>query len=164
MKTTKKARSSKFGNKVSALYRSKLEQTCASLLAEHSVPFFYERIKLNLIDSFKFSSVERVGKTFKAVESVRSMSYTPDFVGSHWVIETKGMKTPDFLIKWKLFKNYLLTHQLTPLLFMPTNKKEILTSIEHILDTEESARCKRFNAWLHTNIIDNDNRRRVQNN
>lgn len=164
MKSTKKVRSSKFGNKVSTLYRSKLEQTCASLLTEHNIPFFYERIKLNLIDSFKFSSVERVGKTFKAVESVRSMSYTPDFVGAHWVIETKGMKTPDFLIKWKLFKNYLLTHQLTPLLFMPTNKKEILTSIEHILDAEEDTRCKRFNAWLHTNITDNDNRRKVQNN
>lgn len=42
------------------------------------------------------------------------------------------MRTPDFNIKWKLYKKYLEEHHLDYLLLMPTNKKEILESIELI--------------------------------
>ena len=47
-------------------------------------------------------------------------------------METKGMRTPDFNIKWKLFKRYLMEQQLKYILFMPTSKKEIIQSIEII--------------------------------
>jgi hypothetical protein len=42
------------------------------------------------------------------------------------------MKTPDFQIKWKLFKKHLEDNRIDAVLFMPTNKKEIITSIQII--------------------------------
>lgn len=78
-------------------------------------------------------SYERIGNKFKLQsKKIRAIKYTPDFVGSKWVMETKGKRTPDFQLKWKLFKWYLKEHDLKYLLMMPTNKKEIIASIEYI--------------------------------
>lgn len=80
---------------------------------------------------------------------VREITYTPDFVGKDWVIETKGMKTPDFLLKWKLFKKYLIDNNLKYTLYMPSNQKQVRLAIEHILgkpipvDTKKVNRRKR---------------------
>jgi hypothetical protein len=80
---------------------------------------------------------------------VREITYTPDFVGKDWVIETKGMKTPDFLLKWKLFKRYLTDNNLKYTLYMPSSQKQVRLAIEHILgkpipvDTKKVNRRKR---------------------
>jgi hypothetical protein len=111
-----------------------LELTAATLLTENQIPFEYEPTKIELIPSRKYDTIsfERIGKQFKPIATTRSVSYTPDFVGKGWIIETKGMKTPDFQIKWKLFKKYLDDNNKEVSLFMPTNKKEIIQSINYI--------------------------------
>lgn len=82
---------------------------------------------------FQYPSYEKVGKKFKEQsKKIRKNSYKPDFVGKGWIMETKGLRTPDFNIKWKLFKRYLLRHELEYILFMPSNRREIISSIEII--------------------------------
>jgi hypothetical protein len=122
----------KYGNVPSGIYKSKLEQTCANLLVESEIDFEYEPWEVILIDSFTFEypSYERIGKEFKEQRAkLRKTSYKPDFIGDGWVIETKGKRTPDFQLKWKLFKRYLMENEQHLLLFMPTSKKEIVQSI-----------------------------------
>lgn len=54
------------------------------------------------MDAFKYNQVsyERIGKTYKVqYPTIRKIAYTPDFVGSNWVMETKGMQTPEFKMK-----------------------------------------------------------------
>lgn len=140
-------------------YRSKLEQTASTLLKENNIAFSYEPYKVLLVPSFKFDSLERVGKQFKAVSTVRQMTYTPDFVGSFWVMETKGKQTADFVLKWKLFKQLLASFDVYPPLFLPTNKKEIVESITHILDLKESAELKTLQTKLKTFFNDTTSNR-----
>lgn len=106
----------------------------AELLSANNVEFEYEPIEIMLSKPYrsKIVSYERWGKQFKSVSSIRKISYTPDFIGDGWVMETKGKRTADFNLKWKLFRRYVETHKLDLILLMPTNKKEILKSIEII--------------------------------
>lgn len=46
------------------------------------------------------------------------------------------MKTQDFIIRWKLFKKHLTANGLDYTLFMPTNKAQIIKSIELIKQLE----------------------------
>lgn len=86
-----------------------------------------EPLKLDLV------CYEKINKTFKEQsKSVRAIKYNPDFIGHGWVMETKGMKTADFQLKWKLFKRYLLDHELDYLLLLPSNLREVRKSIELI--------------------------------
>lgn len=48
-------------------------------------------------------------------------------------METKGKRTPDFNLKWKMFKKYLIDNKMDDfVLFMPSNQREIKTCIEII--------------------------------
>lgn len=120
-------------------YRSKLEAKCAKLLAENKIPFAYESKKFILQEGFSFEqpSYERVGKKKKMKfklqhKRVRALTYTPDFMGHGWIIETKGFRTDSFNLKWKLFKKYLQDNNLNYVLFMPHTEKEIKTCITEI--------------------------------
>ena len=124
----------KYKNTNDSEYRSQLERYCALKLAENNIPFCYECWKVKLLDTFKYPSVEKTGKIFKNLELVRPITYQPDFVGDDWVIETKGQRTPDFKIKWKMFKHFLNMHELGIRIYMPTNQKEVNESILDILD------------------------------
>lgn len=124
-------------------FKSKLERTAALLLCEQELLFEYEPWTVVLADSFisEVISYERIGKNFKQQRfKIQPISYTPDFVGSSWIMETKGKKTPDFVLKWKLFKKYLAERGLRYTLFMPTNKREIITSIEIIKTLEDNGK------------------------
>lgn len=126
---------SKYKNRPISNFRSNLEKTCADLLRQNNIWFKYEPWQVVLSEKFAYDlpSYERIGNKFKQQSmGVRSISYTPDFVGKRWILETKGKKTPDFMIKWKLFKKYLKTNDLHYTLFMPTTKKEIIESIQII--------------------------------
>src|SRR3990167_5711997 len=104
----------KYKNQPQELYKSKLEKTCADLLKDNNIFFEYEPYEVVLIEPFSYEllSYERIGKEFKQQrQKVRKMSYKPDFIGEGWIIETKGRKTPEFLIKWKMFKRYLIEHE-----------------------------------------------------
>lgn len=73
-----------------------------------------------------------MGKSFKEVTSTRAIHYIPDFVGDNWIIETKGVKTDGFKMKWKLFKQLLWEQGLNYDLYLPSNQKEVNFVVEHI--------------------------------
>jgi hypothetical protein len=120
-------------------YKSKLEATCHELLTEAGIPFEYEPITYNLLSSFKYEmpSYEKIKRKGKKVFTeqrphIRAITYTPDFVGSNWIIETKGYETEKFKVQWKLFKKLLKDTNKKVYLFKPTNKTEIKESIQII--------------------------------
>jgi hypothetical protein len=117
-------------------YKSMLELTCATLLTQSNIDFKYEPIDYLLVDSGNYSGIIYEKKVSKGTKiygpikgKIRSISYTPDFVGDNWIIETKGYETPEFKLKWKLFQHELLKQGKSPHLFKPTNKKELVQTI-----------------------------------
>ena len=118
----------KYKNRLTGKYRSKLEQYCAEQLTKHKIKYEYEPHKIVLIEGFEseINSYEKVGKKFiQKRNKILPITYTPDFVGDSWIIETKGKKTADFVLKWKLFKYWILRNSKSYDLYMPTNKKEV---------------------------------------
>ncbi len=125
----------KYKNIATEQYKSKLEKTCADMLELNNIIFEYEPWEVVLIEPFTYelTSYERIGKVYKEQRhKLRKTSYKPDFIGDGWIIETKGKRTPDFQLKWKLFKRYLIENEYDGTLFMPTNRKEIIHSINVI--------------------------------
>jgi len=132
--------------------RSKLERTCYELLLENNIPFEYEPVTYNLMTPFKYTSDswEKTGRgknrSFgKQRQSVRGITYTPDFVGDGWIIETKGMETADFKLKWKMFKKLLEDSGQSIVLYKPTNKKEILETISLIKSSQDNGKQTTLN-------------------
>jgi hypothetical protein len=102
-------------------YKSKLEVIMAMCLYEANIPFKYESETIILIDSFSFPifSYERSanGKGLmkeRVNKKIQSISYTPDFVGEGFYIETKGYANETFSIRWKLFKRWLIENNYDP--------------------------------------------------
>lgn len=111
---------------------------------QYKIEYEYECTSFVLLHSFDFPSfVPLDGK--RVMPRVREITYTPDFVGKDWVIETKGMKTPDFLLKWKLFKRHLTDNNLSYTLYMPSNQKQVRLAIEHILGKPIPVDLKKVN-------------------
>ena len=92
-------------------FASSLEAYTYRKLKESGLEFGYETRTFELLPSFRFPHTyyastpkkkELVNKTDKVV---RSITYTPDFVGDKWVIETKGFvpSNHSFPLRWKLF-------------------------------------------------------------
>lgn len=95
-------------------YKSGLERNMAMLLDSNGIVFAYEPKSMQLIESFKFpfKSYERQvnGKgemINRGEKTVRGITYTPDFVGKDFIIETKGYANETFPLRWKLFKQML---------------------------------------------------------
>lgn len=125
----------KYKNKVVGKFRSKLEKFCAEELKLHKIDFKYEEWKVELIPKFISSiiSYEKTAKGYVPISpNIRSITYTPDFVGDNWIIETKGQETSDFKIKWKMFKKYIDDNSLNYTLYKPTNQKQIKETIKLI--------------------------------
>jgi hypothetical protein len=123
------------GNK----YRSKLELYCRNKLVENGIDYEYESMSFILLDDFYHEFNAWEVKKLKGLKvysnlskKINKIKYIPDFIGSNWIIETKGLRTPEFNIKWKLFKAYLVANNLHYELFLPTNQKEIDLSIQII--------------------------------
>lgn len=113
--------------------KSSLEDYASDKLTEAGISFEYEPVSVVLLPAFEhlFESYERKKKTFKPITNkVRAITYKPDFVGSGWIMETKGRRTPDFNLRWKLFK-YLLKDEDWKI-FMPRTLKEIDEAIKVI--------------------------------
>ncbi len=119
--------------------RSKLESYCYKKLKDSEIPFEYESMTFVLLDEFHHTFEVWEPKRLKGNtvysnigRKVNKIKYVPDFVGEDWIIETKGHRTPDFNIKWKMFKAYLYANGLHYRLFLPTSNKQIDLSIEII--------------------------------
>lgn len=94
-----------------------------------------------LLPSYEVQSKKKAGKIIKTFEinspKLRAITYTPDFVHLNenkegWIIETKGFKTVDFKIKWKMFKRVLVENGFKVTLYVPDNQKNVLQTINLI--------------------------------
>jgi len=110
-------------------YKSGLEMKMAMELSNAKIPFKYEPIKFILSEGFflENEAYERQsnGKgQFKqrGEKKILPISYTPDFVGDKWIIETKGYANESFPIKWKLMKKLINGKNIT--LYKPQCHKE----------------------------------------
>ena len=57
-------------------------------------------------------------------KAIQSVKYTPDFVGTGFIIECKGRPNESFPIRWKLFKRYISKNLPNVTLYKPQNQKE----------------------------------------
>ncbi len=135
----KKIRNATVLNYYGKTFKSKLELYCYKKLKEANLKFTYEEHKYELMPTFQFENdswelFKRKGvRTFgKQRPHIRSINYTPDFVGKGWIIETKGNPNDVFPVKWKLFKKYIHDNKLNITLYMPRNQKQIDETIEII--------------------------------
>lgn len=102
-------------------FRSKLEVYCYKKLKENKLYAEYEKHKFVLLEPFKYNG-----------ESIRQMTYTPDFVGTGFVIECKGVCNDAFPLRYKLFKYYLFKNNISYDLYLPRNQKDVDKVIEKI--------------------------------
>lgn len=121
-------------------YKSGLERYMAVLLTENNIEFKYEPKKFKLMEGFFFQneSYERQanGKgdfIDRGSKKVQPITYTPDFVGEGFLIETKGWANEEFRNKWKMFKNYVKNNNLPIILFKPQNQNECKKVIEKLI-------------------------------
>ena len=79
-------------------YRSTLEADCAKVFDECKVNVKYEPFKMTILPSFVYQG-----------ESVKGITYTPDFVGEGFIVECKGFPNDNWHDKRKWIMNYLLS-------------------------------------------------------
>lgn len=111
VKTAKKKRDLSYNG---ITYRSSLERTMGILLTEAGIEFRYEPIRIPIVDGFDFpfKSYERQTNSKgdmvnRGQKRTLGVTYTPDFVGDDFIIETKGYANESFPVRWKLFKKWL---------------------------------------------------------
>jgi len=129
-------------------FKSKLELYCYKRLKEYNLRFQYEKIKYELMSPFDFENdsyelfKKKGERTFsKQRPSIRSITYTPDFVGYYpsvkgkmFIIETKGNPNEAFPIKWKMFKRHIQINDLDIDLYMPRNQKQVDEAVNLIIN------------------------------
>lgn len=96
-------------------YKSSLERNMAMLLDSEGIEFKYEPESFKVLESFHFpfKCYERQanGKgdmVNRGEKKILGVSYTPDFIGEGFIIETKGYANETFPLRWKMFKNMLI--------------------------------------------------------
>lgn len=123
--------------------RSNLEVNAHAALTEAGLEFDYEPIQVELWPALQtdlitsYEHEKKRGLKLKT-NSLRPISYTPDFVGNNWIIETKGFRRPGFDLRWKMFKGLLQQNEITVHLFLPCSLKEVKECIEIIKSLPKS--------------------------
>lgn len=117
-------------------FKSKLEVFCYKKLRENGIPFEYEKNKFVLFEGYKpvFNSYfpDKSGKMAVDMTKIRDITYTPDFVGSDWIIETKGKANDVYPVKLKFFRRWLEGNTRYKLFLEPHNQAQVLQCIEII--------------------------------
>lgn len=119
-------------------YKSGLEKYMAEQLTVNKIPFTYESKTFVLQESFmvKLDSYERQanGKgdfVNRGRKKALPITYTPDFLGEGFAVETKGYANESFPMKWKMFKH--LVNDQDIVLYKPQNRAECDKTVELIL-------------------------------
>lgn len=96
------------------------------MLCSNNIEANYEKEQFVLQEGFSLDNlcVERQmnGKgdfIDRSHKKVTSISYTPDFTGVDFIIETKGWAGDRFPLVWRLFKHHLKTIGDTRMVFKP---------------------------------------------
>ena len=122
-------------------FASGLEKYMYIALKKAKIKTEYEGETYTLINSFDFESdsYERQsnGKgefTNRGNKKIQPIKYTPDFIGSDFIIETKGRANESFPMRWKLFKRFINKCYPYVTLYKPQNQKECDQVIELIIN------------------------------
>jgi len=128
-------------------FASGLELYCYRALKKAKIPNKYEGKTFELVEKFKFKGflmdkgITKGKKKYKQKSgNIRNISYTPDFINLEqgFIIETKGLRTPEFRMRFKLFLKYLHDTGQDLDVYIPSNQKEVDTTIELILSRGSS--------------------------
>ena len=102
----------------------------------------YEGEQFLLIEGFNFPNVSYERQTNgkgdfrnRNTSAIRKITYTPDFTGKDYIIETKGRANESFPMRWKLFKRLLVSNKDTRALYKPQTKKECDDVVRLILNS-----------------------------
>ena len=121
-------------------FQSGLEKYMYIALKKAGIDAKYEGATYELIPSFNYdkSCYERQanGKgeyKDRGKKKILNIKYTPDFIGSDFIIECKGRANETFPIRWKLFKMYLYHTRSEVTLYKPQNQKECDETVSLIL-------------------------------
>jgi len=129
-------------------FQSHLETSMFKKLEEHGFvyekDFFYEPYPCTLLESAKYPLeiwVHKKKRSLFALEThtVRNTTYTPDFsdnadlTKAKWIIECKGRPNERWAMVYKLFKHWLAKNNPTCKVYIPSNVKECLETVNKIL-------------------------------
>ena len=121
-------------------FASGLEKYMYKALKEANIDAEYESQSFELLPSFTFENdcIERQsnGKgdyVNRGNKKVLNLKYTPDFVGSDFIIETKGRANDSFPLRWKMFKYLMTLVRDKRTLYKPQSQRECDITIELIL-------------------------------
>tara|TARA_R100001443_G_scaffold20648_1_gene32836 strand:+ start:223 stop:681 length:459 start_codon:yes stop_codon:yes gene_type:complete len=124
-------------------FASGLELYCYKALKKAKIPNNYEGKTFELVEKFRFDGLlmdkgKTKGKTVykEKTGKVRNISYTPDFINldQGFIIETKGLRTAEFKMRFKLFLKYLYDTNQHLDVYVPSNQKEVDATIDLILN------------------------------
>lgn len=95
-------------------FKSKLEAYTYKKLKEANIDVQYEPCKYELLPTFIFNN-----------KKIRPITYTPDFIGKHFIIECKGYPNDAFPLKLKLFYYYLYINNININYYIVRNQEEV---------------------------------------
>ena len=121
-------------------FASGLEKYMYKALKDAKIDFQYEGETFELLPSFQFNNAcyerQSNGKgdfINRGIKKVLNIKYTPDFIGSDFIIETKGRANESFPLRWKMFKHLMSLTNDKRALYKPQNQKECDKTVEIIL-------------------------------
>lgn len=125
-------------------FASGLERYMYMALKKAKIKAEYEGQSYTLVEGFDFTSecYERQSNgrgdfSNRGCKRVLPITYTPDFVGSNFIIECKGRANESFPIRWKLFKKYVQENMRGFTLYKPQNQNECDKVIQLIINKNE---------------------------
>ena len=126
-------------------FASGLEKYMYKLLKDANLNFQYEGQVFELLPGFNFNNecYERQsnGKgdfVNRGNKKILNIKYTPDFVSTDFIIETKGRANESFPLRWKMFKYLMGSMCDKRVLYKPQNQKECDETIRLILAKQKN--------------------------
>lgn len=126
-------------------FASGLERYMYMALKKAKIKAEYEGNTYTLLEGFDFTSesYERQsnGKgdfANRGNKRILPIRYTPDFIGSDFIIECKGRANESFPMRWKLFKKYISENEPKITLYKPQNQSECDKVIQMILSKKNA--------------------------
>jgi len=131
-------------------FASGLEKYMYVALSEANIDAKYEGMTFVLQEDFMFDldSYERQGNgkgdmVNRGQKKIQNIKYTPDFVASDFIIETKGRANESFPLRWKMFKKYVKYKHPRVTLYKPQNQKECDEVVELIIKKKKENENKK---------------------
>ena len=110
-------------------FRSKLELYTYEAFMKAGIPVKYEPKHFTLLPKFTYLG-----------ENIRAITYLPDFVGSGFVVECKGLMGDSFPLRFKLFKYYLKRHHSKMRCYLVRNHKQVDEMIQELKSQRQNGK------------------------